>query len=154
MKPFIRVFTFGLLTATILLSITFFLEKDKETVSKELSTEEMITKLENQGYFVTNEDPTSITEEDDTIDMENEQEEVIEKETEEDTDTYNLSIESGMTISEVANYLVAANIIDSQEAFIAYITDNDYGTSIQIGQFELNSDMSTEEIANTIANQN
>lgn len=162
MKPFIRVFALGLLTATILLSITFFLEKakdtDKEIVSEKLSTEEMITTLEDQGYFVTNEDQTPIPEEDDTVDRENEQEEVTENETVEDTDTdsdtYTLTIESGMSISEVANYLVAANIIDSQEAFIAYLTDNNYGTSIQIGQFELNSDMSTEEIANTIANQN
>lgn len=160
MKPFIRVFALGLLTATILLSVTYFLEidKDKETVNEELSTDEMIAKLENQGYFVTNEDPTSIQEEDDTIDTETEQEEVTENEAEEDTETdtetYNLTIESGMTISEVANYLVAANIIDSQDTFIAYLTENDYGTSIQIGQFELNSDMSIEEIANTITNQN
>ncbi|WP_112181317.1 MULTISPECIES: endolytic transglycosylase MltG [Paraliobacillus] len=156
MKPFIRVFALGILTATILLSITYFLESNKNTVSEELSTDEMITAIENQGYFVTDEDPTSITEENETIDNESEQEEVTENETEEETvtDTYTLTIESGMTIAEVSNYLVAANIIDSQEAFINYLTDNDYGTSIQIGEFELNSEMSNEEIANTITNQN
>lgn len=157
MKLILRVFSLGILTATIIFGSIYYIEADapNQTVIQELSTEEMITKLENQGYFITDEQENSSEASKESLNTDNTQEEINEKETEEvKPRTYTLTIKSGMTISEISEYLIAANIIENRDTFASYLIENNYGTSIQIGQYELHTDMSTEEIAKIITKQN
>ncbi|GGM31525.1 hypothetical protein GCM10011351_17110 [Paraliobacillus quinghaiensis] len=169
MKQIVRAFALGILTATVLLGVIYFFDNDNDDVVGEQNTaennvmdlEEMIEELEMNGYYVSTEEPTDEQDLTETETQKESTENESENESGSDTDTettapetFNLTIESGMTISQVAESLENANIIEDREVFITYLNDNDYGTNIQIGEFELNSEMTLQEIADTIANQN
>lgn len=179
MKQSLRYFSLGLFAATLsmLVYYYFFFETETVIVEKEQSTQEMIEALTAEGYYISdqehettpqvNENNTSI-EENDLSENDEETEESTEpsspeqpdqNSTDEDTpgdttsetDNFILSIQPGMTITEVANYLMVASLIDSRDEFVTYLYDNGYGTNIQIGEFELNRDMSLDEVVETIA---
>ncbi|RHW38508.1 hypothetical protein D1B33_06415 [Lysinibacillus yapensis] len=64
------------------------------------------------------------------------------------TDT--LYIYSGLTPAEVAQKLKDMRIINNSVEMELFLAQPEYATTIQKGQFELNSSMSIEEIADTI----
>jgi hypothetical protein len=68
------------------------------------------------------------------------------------TDKYQLTltIKPGMTPGDIEEKLKDANIISEDEDFVQFIVDNEYADKIQIGDFLVNSEMTEEEIANTI----
>lgn len=166
MKQIVRAFSLGLLTATIILAVAYLIrsEATPETIEVQQSTEEMVAELEQEGYYIFDHDPTEKVDETSEFEQEDNSVEDETPSVDEDNDqtseetisdnTYLLTIEPGMTVSQVAEYLVAANIIDQRDQIINYLIDNDYGTNIQIGEFELNRDMSVEEVVAIIANQN
>ncbi|MCZ0704055.1 hypothetical protein J2T56_002297 [Natronobacillus azotifigens] len=177
MKQVLRAFALGLITATLLLGVIYLLEDEvePEIIETTLSNEEMIQQLEQEGYSISEESmyDDSIYEDSATdadIDQDNISDENHENEdtsTDEDESTYTtddheqdnnnvyiLTIEPGMTVSQVAEYLVAAGIIENRTEFIDYLAVNNYGTNIQVGQFELIRTMSLAEVAELIANRN
>lgn len=61
-----------------------------------------------------------------------------------------LYIYSGLTVAEVAQKLKDMGIIHNSVELELFLAQPEYAKSIQKGQFELNSSMSIEEIANII----
>ncbi|WP_067836940.1 hypothetical protein [Amphibacillus sediminis] len=153
MKQPIRHFALGVLTATIILAfqyIYFNTEDDVKLEKSEPSEQEMIDALEQLGYFISLEEPiynesTEATS-DNEADSENDQ-----GISSADIYQFTLTIRPGMTITQVADFLIMANLIDSHEQFADYLAENGYDRNIQIGQFQLASDMSLDEIVETIA---
>lgn len=51
---------------------------------------------------------------------------------------------------DIADTLIEKKIIDDRQEFLDYLDDNDYSAYIQIGTFEVNSDMSLKELAEVV----
>lgn len=191
MKQTVRSFSVGLLTAGVIMLIGFYFFSSESAQTKELTVDEMVPLVEEEGYrIISEEDYISLsvkndnisgneeeaeeeTEEstDDSEDSEDnadeednnredndsdgeseeeEEEENEEEEEEEEITTYTLNIESGMTTSEFSSLLEDNDIIDDAAEFNRYIEDEDYSQRVQIGEFELTSDMSMYEVAEAI----
>ncbi|WP_087971684.1 hypothetical protein [Oceanobacillus rekensis] len=75
-----------------------------------------------------------------------------EQETEESSDSYTLTIDEGMASSDISSLLAEHNIIENAAEFNSYLNEHEYSPYIQIGSFELSSDMSFYQIAERIAN--
>jgi|SRR5690625_1334763 len=71
---------------------------------------------------------------------------------EEDTITYTLTISENMLGPDVSELLYDNKIIDDAEKFNRYLEVEGYAPYIQLGDHEVSSDMSFEEIAKIIAN--
>lgn len=164
MKQILRSYALGLLTSTTIIGVYFFyfMNEEPNIVQVAMTEADMISSLEASGYYVYETDPIV----NHTIGQEPEEELTEDKNSESDTtekddednkgndhDSFVLTIEPGMTISQVADYLMIANLIESKSEFTSYLIDNNYGTNIQVGQFELNREMSLDEVVETIANQ-
>ncbi|HLR08022.1 MAG TPA: hypothetical protein VK136_02020 [Bacillota bacterium] len=165
MKQPIRSFSIGLLTAGLICLLVFYFSGgNKETAN--LSTEDMIAKLEDEGYRVFTEseyismavdsddaDETEADTDDDSALEDNEEDEADEDSEADDEDasvTYTLEIKSGMNSSEISELLEENDIIDDAMEFSTFLEDEDYESDVQIGEFELSSDMSFKEIAEEI----
>jgi hypothetical protein len=154
MKQTIRAFSLGLLSATILLSITYYLDKEQQSVVKtEPTTEQMVSALEEQGYYVSEDTPK--VERSEQPEQKNEASPKSNPEEdsaiqEDETVVYNLSIKTGMTDRTVAESLSKTGIIDNKQAFLTFLRENNYATRIQIGDFVLNNKMTYEEVAKII----
>ncbi|OZU90666.1 hypothetical protein CIL03_02160 [Virgibacillus indicus] len=61
-----------------------------------------------------------------------------------------MTIESGMPSSSISDALAENNIIDDAEEFNQYLQDEEYSLKVQLGSFDLSSDMSFYEIAEAI----
>ena len=182
MKHFLRTYALGLLTATLIIGIYYFYFVDQEVLIEkiEMTEAEMVSSLEDAGYYIYETEPEIAAPDEvlpndgDTADQPEQEPENDEQddasdsselpdqttddddanEPENNDDSFVLTIESGMTISQVADYLIVASIIDNRDEFASYLAEHNYGTNIQIGQFELNRDMTLAEIAEIIARQN
>jgi cobalamin biosynthesis protein CobT len=188
MKHTVRSFSIGLLTSGVIMLILFYFFDSEAGQSKELTVEEMVPLVEEEGYRIITEqdyislsvggneneeeeteedeqsteeddEPAENTEEEDSTEDEDSNEETEEEESEEENEdeeneeeisTYTLNIESGMTTSEFSSLLEENNIIDDAFEFNQYIEDEDYSLRVQIGEFELSSDMTMYEIAEEI----
>ncbi|MDZ5712168.1 hypothetical protein [Jeotgalibacillus haloalkalitolerans] len=58
-----------------------------------------------------------------------------------------LSVESGMTSPDISSALYSNGLITDEEAFNEYLTEQNLTDQIQIGDYDLNSTMSIEQIA-------
>jgi len=56
----------------------------------------------------------------------------------------------GVVTQEVADILVDEKIIKDRQKFLKYLDDNGYSEYLQVGTFEVSSDMSMQEIAEVI----
>lgn len=63
---------------------------------------------------------------------------------------YHLSMTSGMTPDMIGSRLKTGGIIKDDKKFVQYLIDHHYHSKIQIGEYELNNNMSFAEIAKTI----
>jgi len=162
MKQLLRTYAFGLLTATAIIGIYYFFIEDHspEVVNLAMTETDMISELESSGYFIYQTEPNIIDQSENNKAKQEptEDEDVNSNTADQDTDETNdnldftLTIEPGMSISQIANYLSIANIIDSEAELIDYLVENDYATNIQVGQFNLNQEMSLEEVVEIIVN--
>src|SRR5690625_2985467 len=181
MKQPIRYFAIGLLTASLLLFIAYyFFKPDAQTATE--SVDDMIIAIEDEGYRAVteseyislavsdeasdeqseNEDEESQDEEkkedDETENKENkdqdsgDKEEQEKEEEEEETTTYTLVIEEGMVSPTVSDLLEDNDIIENSTDLNSYLEDEGYSEYIQLGEFDLTSDMSIAEIAKEITN--
>ncbi|GAB3795499.1 hypothetical protein [Virgibacillus kimchii] len=182
MKQTVRSFSIGLLTAGIVMLVGFYFFDSGTGQTKELTVEEMVPLVEEEGYRIiseqdyislsvgnnepaeeegeeANEESNDEAEEADESAEEEENTEdnnsngdsgEEENEEEEEITTYTLNIESGMTTSEFSSLLEENDIIEDAGEFNQYIEDEDYSLRVQIGEFELTSDMSMYEIAEEI----
>ncbi|MBM7577591.1 endolytic transglycosylase MltG [Jeotgalibacillus terrae] len=63
-----------------------------------------------------------------------------------------LTIESGMTSPEISEQLFSYGLIDNEDSFNEYLAEQSLTDKIQIGQYDLNSTMTVEQIAKLITN--
>lgn len=64
--------------------------------------------------------------------------------------TFKLTIEDGDTSLEIATILEGHKLIKNADDFNKLLKSDGYATKIQVGSYELNNDMSMEEIATEI----
>ncbi len=157
MKHSIRLFSLGILVATAILATVYFIEEEPtEIVEQESYTQsEMITMLENDGYYIYTEERVLESEIDTQEPLEDEEQdetETIEDSNENTVETITITIEAGTSVNAVADTLFDAELISNQDDFISFLAENEYGTKIQIGEFELHTGMDQEQIAKTITN--
>ncbi|GAA0443294.1 hypothetical protein GCM10008983_20610 [Lentibacillus halophilus] len=162
MKQPIRFFALGLLTAGIIMLAVFYFSNDKPN-NPARSTEALIQKIESNGYHVmteseyisasvrsdeNNKNGTNAgnNQDDNTNDKDSQENESKSNQ----TNTYTLTIESGTASSTISNTLQEHNIIENADAFSTYMENEGYSKLVQLGTFELNSDMSHNEIAEAI----
>lgn len=88
--------------------------------------------------------------EDSTTEADSTTEETTTEEVDSEYVTAKISVTSGMTSSEVALLLQDAGIIDDYLDFDEYLNENNYSTQIRINDYEFNSGMTYEEIAQAL----
>lgn len=148
MKPWIRTYSLGLITAAIAMAIAFWNTEPSTTkvVKEQMNEEEMISQLEQQGYqVVTNDEWQAAQSNQEPVD------DSIESQT--SMNTFSIDIVPGTTTDEISQKLIQANIIEDAEAFESFMRENDYSRYIQIGQATLNTGMSHKEIAEAITSK-
>lgn len=175
MKQPVRSFALGLLSAGIILITTFYFT-DTNSKTKIMSTDDLIEKVEADGYHVlTESEYISVSVQTDQTKQRNENEEgsnsAEKQENEADTEenpndnqdknstsegkskvTYTLTVKSGMTPSSISTILVENNIIDNSDDFTQYLEEEGYSTKVQLGEFDLTSEMSHYDIAEQLTN--
>lgn len=139
----------GIFFTTALLTYFYFFQtneveshEDAEIPEIEISSEEMMDKLAEQGFVVLEEDEyNSLLKAKDEDDLETEQE-----------PQYKgiLVVKPGMNSTQVSELLAELNIIDDAQAFIDYLIEQNLTTNVEVGEFELHSDMTFTEIAEII----
>lgn len=142
----------GILLATAIFSYMYFFQsvekveshKDAPTIPQlELSSEEMMEILSNQGFVVLEEDEyQSLLKEKDPAEVEGSNETVVYSSV--------LVIQPGMSSATVAEQLAISKIIDDASQFVNYLTEKNLTHKIKVGEFELDSGMTISEIAEII----
>ena len=124
------------------------LEQQLQDANEQLSQIAPVDQTEQNEQAVANEDKPA--EEVDTTAEETitESGDPVKEESSEVTET--LYIYSGLTPAEVSQKLKDMGIIKNSVEMELFLAQPEYATTIQKGQFELNSSMSIEEIANII----
>lgn len=170
MKQSIRYFSLGLfISALLLFGYNFFMEGSLGTNSSQ-SVQEMVASVEEEGYHVLSEKeyvsftlqkekleesaekkPEDTKKEDDK-DTKNDNDETStnKEEPEEEVKKVSLKTGDGIFTPQIADVLIENDIIDDRDKFIEYMDDNDYSSYIQLGTFEITSEMNTKEIAETL----
>ncbi|MFV8826651.1 hypothetical protein [Alkalihalobacterium sp. APHAB7] len=149
----------GILLATSVFAYMYFFQTthieieqdDIEIPEIELSSEEMMDILKDQGFIVLDEEEYDLLlkgkEEAEREDI------ALEEEVDPQPQTIHytiIEIQSGMSSMNVANYLEKVNVLEDTEEFLQFLRDNELTQQIKAGEFELNSTMTVEEIALTI----
>lgn len=158
----LRGISVGMIIATCLLSAVYFLSpKQENKVTKEdielyLSNQNLVA-ISQQEYedlqaddTSTNKDESPKPESEEKEEPKEDEEEEGSKEEEVPIKQFTLTIVSGMNSLEIANLLEDYQIISSGKEFDIYLTENELNTLIQIGTYDLSSDMSFETIADII----
>lgn len=118
-------------------------DADREAAEEDKSTEARTT----QDFTTTGEPaPTTVKPESSTENTEQEKFTATEEKTDDYT-TVRITVESGMGSEEVAVLLKDAGIISDAADFDSYLNDNGYSTMIEVGTFQINSNMTYQEIA-------
>ncbi|MDV2683172.1 hypothetical protein RYX56_02175 [Alkalihalophilus lindianensis] len=126
---------------------------------QELEISEMMAALQEQGYYVSAEEPEIEETEVEEIPAEELEEEAQEVEedlpdsvTVETVNVYSMTlvISQGTSSHDVANQLEQANIIDSASEFLRYLDRNNLAEKVRAGEFDVNSAMSYQDLANRI----
>lgn len=149
-KRSIRSFAFGIFFAVSFIGAsTHIFEEKSETTVKEakalLKKEGFITISEEEYENLKAKKEEAVEEPKDKVEPPTQ-----EQETENLATQYELEIVSGMNTSEIARILEEAHIIDDEQDFEQFLIEHDYNTKVQIGVFDLDSEMDYEEIAKKI----
>lgn len=146
----------GLLLATAIFAYLYFFQvgdeeerqQNEEIPQLSLSSEEMKTLLEKQGFVILAEEEYDLLLRAKDTENEQEDETVV---AEEETIHYSIvTIERGMSGTAVAKKLEQHKIIEDYQSFVDYIIENEVSHKIEIGTYELHSGMDFEEIVTMI----
>lgn len=130
---------------------SYKLEAANETIPQiQLSSEEMMENLKKQGFVILEETEYDILLKAKEEAAKETGKQLNSDENEEPVQFSYLIIKRGMSGSEVASLLEQAEIIESKEEFVTYLQEKKLTTSIQTGQFLLNSGMTFDEIIDEI----
>lgn len=149
----VRAFSLGVIFSTAILSLVYFFTTDqkevevtKNVIQDYIKSEDLVV-LSKQEYEELKSKNDKIEEQSETPPKEPNK-----KQDEINIYTYTLTIQAGMNSMDIADLLEKENIIENANEFDAYLTDQNLNTSIQIGSFVLNSDMSYQSIADVLTN--
>jgi len=81
---------------------------------------------------------------------EDKKDEEDEEDEEDKVEKYTIHIKDGMASSEIGELLEENNIIDDSSKFNKYLEDEGYHKGVQLGKFDVTSDMDFKEIAKAI----
>ncbi|WP_100372437.1 hypothetical protein [Bacillus sp. FJAT-45037] len=149
----------GIIWATYALSPTQIQEPITIVEQEELEVAEMMTRLQEAGYYVAAEEPTATADEEPVT-----EEPVVEEAPTEEVEnlpenvsvdtvnvyTMTLSITAGTSSADVANQLENAMIIESASDFLSFLEQNNLAEKVRAGDFEVSSTMSFRDIVNRI----
>ncbi|ASK63187.1 hypothetical protein CFK37_14045 [Virgibacillus phasianinus] len=176
MKQPVRAFSIGLFAAGIILLAIFLYFDTPQNNTDNISQQEMIKAIEEDGYQVLSEDeyislsvnnepPKDQKNESKTKDKDKEQEkdqtdDTKSKQKEQDTKDkekkevkkFTLKVEPGLASSSISSILEENGVIDNASKFNKYLEENDYSQYVQLGTFELTTDMTFNQIAEAITN--
>lgn len=149
----------ALLTASNQLHLPLVKNANSETDVKQYKDE--ISSLEEQLkeakeeilMFKQNKQPDATTKEtssNNDTEQQPSQETVTEEQPKEEFVTGTLYIYPGLTPADVAQKIKDLGVINNSIEMELFLAQREYARSIQTGQYELNSSMTIEEIANTI----
>lgn len=138
----IRGFAAGLLFSTIIIGSYYYLEENKQ---QELTIKELEKASAELGYELIKQSKETNVEDATEVTASNKEEASTSEAVK-----YTLTITSGMGSDDIAQILSENNMIENSEIFEAYLKDNHLTKKIQIGEFELITGMSIEEIATII----
>lgn len=176
MKRSIRFFAIGLLTSSVLLfGYYFFFDKADELES--IPADKLISKIETDGYRViteeefityslmkesadeeeasnepTDKDNNKQTEDkksNDKKDSTNKKDEDEEKDKDK-VKKITFTTKEGVVSQDIADILIENKVIDDRQKFLDYLDDNDYSGYIQVGKFEVTTDMTYKELAKVV----
>jgi hypothetical protein len=152
MKQVLQGFAVALLLAGACMLVLYFTYDNSATKTttsaapikkKQLSTEEMKTRLEEDDYYILS------SQEYEELQTKTETIENTETESEQ-SNKFQLKLESGMTSEEVARLLEKKNILEDGEAFLTYLNVTKASKALQVGTYDVNSDMSYKEITDLL----
>jgi YceG-like family len=149
MKQVLQGFATALLLAGACMLVLHFTADNRTTnttsaapIKKEqLSTEEMKTHLEKDDYYILN------SQEYEELQKKPQAKEETEPE---QTKKFQLKLQRGMTSDEVARLLEKKHILEDGDAFLTYLNVTEASKALQVGTYDINSDMSYEEIADLL----
>lgn len=175
MKEPIRFFAIGLLTSAVLMLGVHFFSDSNQEVMDNVPIEEMIAKVEEDGYRVITDDEfisyslyteeaehTEVKSDDDkkkkdseksdekSDDNKDKKDKKDKKEKKDKVKKVTFTTEEGVVSQDIADTLIENDIIDDRQKFIDYLEDNDYSPYIQLGTFEVTSDMNFKELAEVV----
>ncbi|WP_113927547.1 endolytic transglycosylase MltG [Bacillus sp. P14.5] len=141
-----RAFAAGLLLSAILLIIFSYTNKDQA---------ESMDTLEEQGYVILTEEEAENQREEignleDKVKTLTENKEEAEQETDtvtEERSEITLTVSTGMTPIEISTELESKGIIKNASDFNSYLVKSGRADRIQIGDYQLHSEMTLEEIS-------
>ena len=146
-----------LIIAAIFAFFDYFQSSKREAVEEEipipeiqLSSEEMMENLKKQGFVILEETEYNILLEAKEEAARETGKPLLDEEYEEPVHYSYLVIKRGMTSSEVASLLEQAKIIENKDDFNDYLREHKLTTSIQTGEYLLNSGMTFAEITDKI----
>lgn len=153
----IRSFAAGLLLATVVSGSVYFLssnDSSNENNKEKLSTEEMKTLLSEEGYKVLTEVELAEQLAAAQIEAEESQEQAAtENTTEKIVYRTMITVTSGMTSIDVGNALVSAKIIANRQEFVNLVEQKGLVQELRPGTFEIQSDMTLDQVIATIFKQ-
>lgn len=152
MRGFLQSFSLGILVATIILSVIYFNESEKDRDVTEKMTEiDMKAQLEEQGYHILTTEQFEKLQAQKSPEVNNDSDlPVAEKNDAQEKVTFLLEINSGMNSESISRLLKEEGIIKDSKEFDEYLQETGYSIKIQIGSYELSSTMSYKEIAQRI----
>ncbi|MFC0558093.1 hypothetical protein [Halalkalibacter alkalisediminis] len=146
----LQTFAGGLFLATAVLEATFYLNQNDTSFEAEkepLTIKEMKVKMVNHGLAVLPEEELRSLREDQIPENQDTQVEELQN----TVYILFLEIHSGMSSYDIADRLVSGHIIQDRNQFLHTVEQLGLSTSLKIGLYELSSDMSIEEIIQTIS---
>ncbi|MBE3570661.1 MAG: endolytic transglycosylase MltG [Bacillales bacterium] len=153
----VRAFAFGLLSAALalFLFVQFFHQPNTS-----ISTQDMIHALKKQGYTISSPEESnsqpihrkiySSKREKQQANSSHQTKNESFKEAANANRSLRLTISPGTTTDHIAHRLEQEKIINSASQFSEYMNQNGFSEKLQIGTYDINSQMTMEEIAKTI----
>lgn len=153
MKQFVRSFSIGLFVASLIIFIFYNYFAEPEFDANDLSTDELIDLVEDDGYrVITEEEYITYTVNDEENNKKDDKDNKKKKD-DKDVEKYTLEIKSDMSSKKIAKLLEKEKIIKDASKFNKFMNKNDYSEDIEPGKFDLTSDMAEKEIAKTITDK-
>ncbi|UOR12306.1 hypothetical protein [Halobacillus amylolyticus] len=149
MKQTVRSFSVGLMAATLILSIFYWMGPgEASSGASQLSENVIIQNLEDKGYNVlTDEQLKSMVA---PKAESNNVGETTTSQSDKEPENITLEIESGMSSTDISELLSDRGLIEDAQSFDQYMREEGYSRYIQIGEFEVSEEMSREQIADVI----